>query len=116
MKKGSKLNENAYEVEITDLALKTPFRASSSSLRELIRLIKTHVPSMDTYSKVYREMRHNVGAYIALFTIPLPGKKIRRVVVQITTSNITDEDLERFHARLATLPSSSQESPEDFLK
>jgi hypothetical protein len=116
MKKGSKLNENAYQVEITDLALKTPFKASSSSLRELIRLIKIYVPPMDTYSKVYREMGHNLGVYIALFTMPLPGKKIRQVVVHITSSNVTDEDLERFHARVATLPLSSQENPEDLLK
>lgn len=104
MKKGSKLADNDYEVEITDLALKTPFKASSNSLRELLKLIKTHVPSMDTYSKVYREMRVNVGVYIALFTMPLPGKKIRRVVVHITSSNITDADIERFHAHAATLP------------
>lgn len=104
MKKGSKLAENNYSVEITDLGFKTPFTASGNSLRELVKLIKTHVPTMDTYSKVYREMRENVGVYISLFTLPIPGKKIRQVVVHITSANITDADIERFHARAATLP------------
>jgi hypothetical protein len=104
MKKGSKLGDYAYEVEITDLAFSVPFKASSNSLRELIKMIETHVPVMDTYSKVYREMRENVGVYIALFTMPLPGKKIRRVVVHITSANITAADIERFHARAAILP------------
>ncbi len=104
MKKGSKVGDYAYEVEITDLAINAPFKSSGNSLRELIKLIKTSVPVMDTYSKVYREMRENVGVYIALFTMPLPGKKIRRVVVQITSTNITDADIERFHAHAATLP------------
>jgi hypothetical protein len=113
MKKGSKLGDYAYEVEITDLSLKTPFKSSSNSLRELIKLIKTHVPIMDTYSKVYREMRENLGVYVSLFTLPLPGKKVRQVVVHITSANVTEEDLERFHARTATLP---QSSPEDFPK
>ena len=104
MKKGSKLVENAYEVEITDLAFNSSFKATSSSLRELIKMIKTYVPPMDTYSKVYREMRQHLGVYIALFTMPLPGKKIRRVVVHITSTNITEADIERFHAHAATLP------------
>ena len=104
MKKGSKLIENAYEVIITDLAFDTSFKATSSSLRELIRLIQTYVPPMDTYSKVYREMRENVGVFMALYTWPLPGKKIRRVVVHINSKIISEADIERFHARAATLP------------
>jgi predicted small metal-binding protein len=104
MRKGSKVDEYAYSVEITDLGFTMPFKASGNSLRELVRLVKNHVPTMVTYSKVYREMQENVGAYIALFTLPLPNKKIRRVVVQITSLTVTDEQIERFHARAATLP------------
>jgi hypothetical protein len=117
MKKGSKFGESAFAVTITDLAFKTPFNAESGSLRELVRLIQTHVPSMATYSKVYREMRENLGVYIALFTMPLPGKKVRQVVVHITSLNITDEDIERFHAHAATLPILPQGiSFEDYLQ
>ena len=116
MKKGSKLNDKAYEVIITDLAFKTPLNAESSSLRELIKLIKSHVPVMATYSKVYREMRQNLGVYIALFTMLMPGKKVRQVVVHITTANITDEDIERFHAYAATLPQGPLSSLEDLGK
>jgi hypothetical protein len=111
MKKGSKRIDNNYTVEISNLAFKSSFTASSNSLRELIEMIKTYVPSMDTYSKVYREMRINLGTYISLFTLPLPNKKVRKVVVHITSANITEEDIERFHAHAATLP---QGPPVDF--
>ena len=111
MKKGTKRIDNTYTVEISDLAFKSSFTASSNSLRELIKLIQTHVPNMDTYSKVYREMRINIGVYISLFTLPLPKKKFRQVVVQITSANITEEDIERFHAHAATLP---KDPPEGF--
>ncbi len=104
MKKGRKQTDNTYTVEITDLAFSPSFKASSNSLRELVKLIQTHVPNMDTHSKVYREMRANVGVYMSLFTLPLPNKKIRQLVVQITSENITEEDIERFHAHAATLP------------
>jgi predicted small metal-binding protein len=116
MRKGSKRTENAYTLEISDLAFKSSFTASSNSLRELIKMTKTHVPAMDTYSKVYREMRVNVGVYMALFTMRLPDKKIRRVVVHITSLNITDEDIERFHAHCATLPQRPEGFPQDLLE
>lgn len=116
MKKGSKVIENAYEVEITDLAFSSSFKATSSSLRELIRMIQNYVPPMDTYSKVYREMRENVGVFIGLYTWPLPGRKIRRVVVHITSAIVTEADIERFHARAATLPTIPEGmSLDDFL-
>lgn len=104
MKKGSKLSEQSYEVEITDLSHTTSFKATSNSLRELIRMVQTYVPPMDTYSKVYREMRESLGAFMALYSWPLPGRKIRRVVVHITSAIITEADIERFHARTSTLP------------
>ena len=104
MKKGSKRIDNTYTAEITDLAFNPSFKTSSNSLRELVKLIQTHVPNMDTHSKVYREMRVNVGVYMSLFTHALPNKKIRQVVVQITSKNITDKDIDRFYAHAATLP------------
>jgi hypothetical protein len=117
MKKGSKSGECTYEVTITDLAFKIPINAESNSLRELVRLIQAHVPSMATYSKVYREMRENLGVFISLFTMPLPGKKVRQVVVHITSNNITEADIERFHAHAATLPTLPEgTSFEDYIK
>lgn len=114
MKKGSKLIDNSYSVIISDLAFKASFKSSSNSLRELIKLIKTHVPVMDTYSKVYREMRVQIGTYIGFFTFPLPNKKIRQVVVHITSTNTTEADIERFHAHAATLPQGGpQDMPDD---
>lgn len=104
MKKDNNSEKSTYEVTINDLAFKTPFNAESNSLRELVRVIQSHVPSMATYSKVYREMRENLGVFISLFTIPLPGKKVRQVVVHITSNNITEADIDRFHAHCETLP------------
>lgn len=112
MKKGSKLAENNYSVEITDLGFNSPFAASGNSLRELVKLVKTLVPTLSTYSKIYREMQENLGVYIALYTLPMPNKKIRQVVVQIKSLNVTSEDIERFHARAATLPRLGSDSPE----
>ncbi len=104
MKKGSKLSDISYSVEIRDLDHNTPITASGPSLRELLRVITGYVPTMDNYSKVYREMRDHVGVYMGLFTLPSPGRKLRQVVVTITSDTITQADIDRFHAYAATLP------------
>ena len=104
MKKGSKLSDITYSVEIRDLDRAIPVTASSTSLRELLRVITEYVPTMDNYSKVYREMRYHVGVYMGLFTLPLPGKKHRQVVVTIMSDTTTEADIDRYHAYAATLP------------
>lgn len=104
MKKGSKINDITYKVEIRDLSLNIPFSTSGSSLRELLKVITAYVPTMDNYSKVYREMRTHVGVYMGLFTLPSPGKKVRQVVVTISSDTISQDDIDRFHAHAATLP------------
>jgi hypothetical protein len=104
MKKGSKLIDVSYSVEIRDLASNTPFSTSGSSLRELLKVVTNFVPTMDNYSKVYREMRTHVGVYVGLFTLPSPGKKLRQVVVTISSDTISQADIDRFHAHASTLP------------
>jgi hypothetical protein len=104
MKKGSKLSDINYSVEIRDLDRPIPTTFSGSSLRDLLRQIADSVPTMDNYSKVYREMRYHVGVYMGLFTLPVPGKKPRQVVVTIMSDTTTEADIDRFHAYAATLP------------
>lgn len=104
MKKGSKLSDITYTVEIRDLTYAVPFSTSGSSLRELLKVITSYVPTMDNYSKVYREMRTHVGVYMGLFTLPSAGKKLRQVVVTISCDTISQADIDRFHAYAATLP------------
>lgn len=104
MKKGTKLNDVTYSVEIKELTYDIPFSTSGSSLRELLKVITAYVPIMDNYSKVYREMRNHVGVYMGLFTLPSPGKKLRQVVVTISTDTISQDDIDRYYAYAATLP------------
>jgi hypothetical protein len=107
MKKGTKLADTVYSLEIKSLTRKPAFTSEGSSLRELVRLVSEIVPSMDTHSKVYREMRDNVGVYMGLFVLPVQKKKPRHVVVTITTNNVSEADYERFYARALTLPPAS---------
>lgn len=109
MRKGSKLSDISYRMEIRELGQNTPITASSSSLRDLLRVIIPYVPTMDNYSKVYREMRDHIGVYMGLFTLPSPGRKLRQVVVTIESDTITQADIDRFHAYAATLPQLTQD-------
>lgn len=104
MKKGSKLSDVHYTVTITNLHRESVFTAGGSSLRELVGLIRDFVPSMDNYSKVYREMRQNVGVYMGLFVLPADRKKVRHVVVTIEPDTLSEADLKRFYNRIAKLP------------
>jgi hypothetical protein len=104
MKKGSKLSDITYHVEIRDLSSKIPFTTSGSSLRELLKVISNHVPTMDNYSKVYREMRTHVGVYMGHFTLPTSGKQVRQVVVTISSDTVSQADIDRFHAHASELP------------
>jgi hypothetical protein len=104
MKKGSKLSDTHYTVTITNLHRDSVFTAGGSSLRELVGLIRDFVPSMDNYSKVYREMRQNVGVYMGLFVLPAERKKVRHVVVTIEPDILLEADLKRFYNRIDKLP------------
>ncbi len=102
MKKGSKVSDREYHLEIRELSHKPIHLASVTSLREAVRLATSFVPNMDTHSKVYREMRDNLRVYIGLFLLSHSGKPMH-VVVTITTAH-DEADLAHFHARAETLP------------
>ena len=83
MKKGTKLADVQYFLEIKDLQYQPVYWAGGLSLREAVRLASNHVMNMDTYSKVYRELRAMQGAYAGLFFAPRGEKKPLTVFVLI---------------------------------
>lgn len=103
MKKGVKLSAYNYKLEISNLSRKPIFTSGGTSLRELIGLVSDFVPSMDSHSKVYREMRENLGAYMGLFVVS-GKKKPRHVVVTITTDVVSEVDFARFYAQFEGMP------------
>ena len=104
MKKGSKLSDMRYTVTVTNLHRESVFTAVGSSLNELVGSLRDFIPGMDNYSKVYREMRQNVGVYMGLFVLPVEKKSVRHVVVTIEPDVILEADLKRFYAELAKYP------------
>jgi hypothetical protein len=112
MKKGTKLTDVDYFLEVRDLSHNPVHLSTGTSLRELVRLAAEHVPSMDNYSKVYREMRVQLGVYIGLFVLVSAGQLPMHVVVIIRSSSVSPADLERFHAHAQSLP--KDKLPEDF--
>jgi hypothetical protein len=111
MKKGIKLSEFNYELTISDLNRKPVLTSTATSLRDLVNQVADIIPDMDTHSKVYRQMRENLGVYMGLFVVA-GKKKYRHIMVTITTDVVSEADIARFHARAATLPTGSL--PDDF--
>lgn len=104
MKKGSKLSDIHYTVTVTNLHRDSIFTTVGCSLNELVGSLRDLIPSMDNYSKVYREMRQNVGVYMGLFVLPVAKKKVRHVVVTIVPDVTLEADMKRFYAELAKYP------------
>lgn len=102
MKKGSKVSDREYYLEIRELNHKPIYLATVPSLREAVRLATSYVPNMDNHSKVYRQMQHNLRVYIGIFLLSHSGKPLH-VVVAITTAH-DEADIARFHALADTLP------------
>lgn len=104
MKKGTKLSDVTYFLEIRELSHNPIYLTSGSSLRELVHAAAAHVPTMDNYSKVYREMRVQLGVYMGLFVVvPDTGNPFHANVI-IRSNHVSQADYDRFHALAATLP------------
>lgn len=96
MKKGIKLTDSQYYLEIKDLQYRPIFSLGGiHSLREAVRLAAEHVNDMDNYAKVYRELKAMQGAFVGAYL--LPGKKVRHAFLIIAayelTNPITDIEL-----------------------
>jgi ribosomal protein L13 len=102
MKKGTKITDKEYFLEIRELSHKPIHLASPISLREAVRVAAQFVPNMDTHSKVYREMRSRLGVYIGIFLVSYAEKPLHLVVTITTPAEAAD--IERFHALAETLP------------
>ncbi len=109
MKKGAKLSDSSYTLKVNHLDHEQAFHAKGSSLRELVRMVRDFIPNMDHYSKVYRQMKENVGVYMGLFVLPVDKKRVRHAVVTISSDVVTEDDIEYFRARAAKLPRLSPE-------
>lgn len=86
MKKGSKLREIGYFLEIKDLRNRNWVTPSACrSLREAVEEAAQEVQDMDNYLKVYRECKASNGVYIStFFSIPTEAHPAKQVIVQIT--------------------------------
>ena len=108
MKKGTKLSDSQYYLEIKDLQYRPIYSLGGIfSLREAVRLAAEHVQDMDNYAKVYRELKAMHGAFVGHYL--LPGKKVRHAFMIIAeyeqTNPITDielvDDAEQLEADIA---------------
>jgi hypothetical protein len=71
MKKGAKLMEDGYLVEISDLDNNYWYAPmSTNSLRQAVSYAAEKVQGMHAYLKVYRDFTATKGAYISVFLYP----------------------------------------------
>lgn len=99
MKKGAKLTDSIYTLEIRTLSRKHLFKDQHHSLRELVQRAARYVPDLAGYSKVYRFMREHVGVYAGLYVSPLTPETVAHVLVTITSDAVSEADFARWRAR-----------------
>lgn len=91
MKKGTKLTQDGYLLEITDLDGNGEDNAGIyRSLRQAVADASNDVPGMDSYLKVYRDFTALKGAYAAVF-LDLPnesGAKPKHILVKIRSFEV----------------------------
>lgn len=61
------MREKGFFLEITTLNNRLVYASADKSLRETVRLASFYVLGMDSYSKVYRELRAMEGAFVGVF-------------------------------------------------
>lgn len=96
MKKGDKLREIGYFLEIKDVRhSQWVYPISCRSLREAVEESANYVQDMDNYLKVYRHCNAAGGVYISTFlSIPTETNPARTLIVQITAYELlTPEEL-----------------------
>lgn len=91
MKKGEKLSDTLYFVEIKDLRNQPVMLGTSRSLREAVSAVSMFVEKMDTYSKVYREFTAMSGVFASVY-YGLNPKRSRHLFVIIHSSKVEYSD------------------------
>lgn len=81
MKKGEKLLEKSYLLQVKDLRNKTVGGGKCRSLRQAVITASEYVDGMDTYSKVHREFNIMNGAYAGVFYAK--GKPDRKLLALV---------------------------------
>ena len=74
MKKGQKLLESAYVLQVKDIHNKTVGGGVCRSLRQAVVMASEYVAEMHNYAKVYREFTVMRGAYAGVFFAKYNGK------------------------------------------
>lgn len=67
MKKGEKLSDTLYFLEVKDLRNIPVVLGTSRSLRDAVKLASQYVVNMDNYSKVYREATALNGVFAGVY-------------------------------------------------
>ncbi len=96
MKKGTKLTDTYYYLEIKDLQNRVLFLAAFHSLREAVDIASNHVTGMDNYAKVYRELKAMQGAFTGVYFGIVEGfTKPRHAFVTISHFELEDDSEEQ---------------------
>jgi len=93
MKKGAKLKEDGFLVEISDLDnnyCSAPL--TTNSLRQAVSYAAEVVPGMDNYLKVYRDFTAMKGAYVAVFVRSFDDAPDEHTIVKIRSFEVYTEE------------------------
>lgn len=125
MKKGEKISDTIYFLEVKDLRNIPVLLGTSRSLREAVQLASDVVVDMDNYSKVYRESTAMNGVFAGVyFARNQKGSPIAKpnshLVVLIHSSKVQHSDEQDLktkieqaeHAHFSRLPSYNDVFPE----
>lgn len=77
MKKGEKLSETLYFLEIKDLYNKPVTLVTARSLRDAVNYASEFVLNMDNYQKVNRQFREMDGAFVGVYFTRKPNEQPR---------------------------------------
>jgi hypothetical protein len=107
MKKGAKLMEAGYLLQITDLDGNGDENSGTfRSLRQVVEHAAKEVPGMDNYLKVYRDFTAMQGAYVGVFLTPSdePSLKSAHILVRIRSFQVyTAEGIAHAEAQMKRL-------------
>lgn len=92
MKKGEKLSETAYFLEIKDLRNIPVSIGTYRSLRDAVKWASEYVQNMDNYPKVRREAAALGGVFAGVYFAKHDGKVSSHLLVLIRSSKIEYSD------------------------
>lgn len=108
MKKGEKVRDVIYFLEIKDLSNNPIYLSTSPSLRGVVKLAAQVVSNMDSYSKVYREFSELDGVFAGVYFALNPhqtliSKGSRHLFVIIRSSKVQHIGAEDLHDKLTNI-------------